>query len=383
MKQRRISVCCYKKNAQKLANPQYYARVREDGHVRDIPLHTTDKAVAETWIALRRDEIKRYNQYILVGELPPAGLLDKLDNKVTTDAGKVVTYQRGLEEWEAHMRRRGLRETTIGSYIRAYRVTVPKDAQVTNLDRPTVTKWLSRHDKLKSATRKLYSCALREYVRFGCSEYGWDRTLLDDWPMVLVESETKGAWTSTQMAQIINNVRCRDPEVEDSMKAYLWVMATVGSRQGETAQLKWSDYVDGKLTFRAEVTKTRKTRTVPLEPRISRLLDLLPKKSQYIFEDIPKSQPGRFEVLARAIKRSNMPLGGLHTFRHSVARIMYAKCTDITLVATMLGHSPMVSMRYYQEARNPEQLETLVKDAYEDDNSLPTVWDDWIKAGLI
>ena len=112
MKQRRISVCCYRKNAQKLANPQYYARVREDGHVRDIPLHTTDKAVADTWIALRRDEIKRYNQYLLVGETPPAGLLDKIDNKVTTDSGKVVTYQRGLEEWEAHMRRRGLRETT-------------------------------------------------------------------------------------------------------------------------------------------------------------------------------------------------------------------------------------------------------------------------------
>lgn len=383
MKQRRISVCCYKKNAGKLAHPQYYARVREDGHTRDIPLHTEDKGVAETWVALRRDEIKRFNQYLLVGETPPAGLLDKVDNKVTTDAGKVVTYQRGLEEWEAHMHRRGLRETTIGSYIRAYRVTVPKDAQITSLDRPTVTKWLARHDKLKSATRKLYSCALREFVRFGCSEYGWDRFLLDDWPMVLVESATKNGWTLQQMTQIINNVRCRNPEVEDSMKAYLWVMATIGSRQGETAQLRWSDYADGKLTFRAEVTKTRKSRTVPLDPRISRLLDMLPKKSQYIFEDIPKSQPGRFEVLARAIKRSKMPEGGLHTFRHSVARIMYAKCTDITLVANLLGHSPMVSMRYYQEARSPEQLEVLVNDTFKDENMLPTIWDDWIKAGLI
>jgi len=383
MKQRRISVCCYKKNAGKLAHPQYYARVREDGHTRDIPLHTEDKGVAETWVALRRDEIKRFNQYLLVGEVPPAGLLDKLDNKVTTDSGKVVTYQRGLEEWEAHMRRRGLRETTIGSYIRAYRVTVPKDAQITSLDHATVTKWLSRHDKLKSATRKLYSCALREFVRFGCSEYGWDRTILDDWPMVIVESATKGAWTMQQMAAIINNVRCRDPEVEESFKAYCWVMATVGSRQGETAELRWADYSEGRLTFRAETTKSRKSRTVPLDQRICRLLDRLPRKNQYIFADLPKTQPGRYEVLSRAVKRAGVPAGGLHTFRHSCARILYAKCTDITLVASMLGHSPAVSMKFYSEARKPEQLQELVNDTFQSEILLPDAWDDLVKNGLV
>lgn len=382
MKQRRISVCCYKKNAGKLAHPQYYARVREDGHTRDIPLHTEDKGVAETWVALRRDEIKRYNQYVLVGEVPPAGLLDKVDNRTETALGGVVTFQRGLEAWEAHMRRRGLRNTTIDSYTRAYRVTVPHDAQVTNLDRPTVTKWLSRHDKLKSATRKLYSCALREFVRFGCSEWGWDRTLLDDWPMVLVESATKGAWTMQQMAAIINNVRCRDPEVEEAFKAYCWVMATVGSRQGETAELRWSDYSEGRLTFRAETTKSRKSRTVPLDQRICRLLDRLPRKNQYIFADIPKTQPGRYEVLARAIKRAGVPSGGLHTFRHSVARIMYAKCTDITLVADLLGHSPAVSIRHYAEARKPEEMQALVNDTYSDDILLPDQWDDLVKEGL-
>ena len=185
------------------------------------------------------------------------------------------------------------------------------------------------------------------------------------------------------MYHIIEAVKCTDKVMEEQFKVYAWVMASCGSRQGETYELTWNDFHDNCLTFRAETTKGRKERTVPLDLRVVEMLLRMPRTGSKIFSAIPKSQAGRYSILERAVKAAGAPHGGLHTFRTSVSRILYRKCKDITAVAALLGHSPEVSMMHYSEARKAEELRTLVDNAYSDEQMIPSPMDELIKAGLI
>lgn len=380
----KITVCAYLKNAHKLKNPSYYARVKIDNKTHDIPLHTTEKSVAESWVRLRRSEIQRYNDYIACGEQPPDDLLAKLmptiAHKGTSEAVSLITVC--LDGWEQEMRQKGYRERTIDTYVKAVRNTVPSDAKVADFTSKSVHEWFGQLVRLKTATRKSYSISLREFAKYLISNYGVSRAVLDSWPMVKVQQEERGFWTMPQMYKIIESIRCQRPEIEQQMKAYCWVMATCGSRQQETYLLKWSDFADGVLTFRAETTKGNKTRRVPLDMRVAEMLARLPKKSAEIFPDIPKSQAGRFSIVDRAAQRAGLGHASLHRFRHSACMYLYARCKDIKAIAQMVGHSPAVSLQYYVASRESDELRNIVQAAYENENMIPSTIDEMIKNGL-
>lgn len=379
----KITVCAYLKNAHKLKNPQYYARVKIDNKTHDIPLHTTEKSVADSWVRLRRSEIQRYNDYIACGEVPPEDLLAKLNIGSNKPSKGSVDLIKALDEWETELRRRGFRERSIDTYCKGVRATIPQGSTTEDFTRANIRLWLSKHDHLRPSTRKSYSVSLHEFCKHLIAEHGLDSRLLQEWPRVIVEPVSKNSWTMAQMYHIIEAVKCTDKVMEEQFKVYAWIMASCGSRQGETYELTWNDFHDNCLTFRAETTKGRKERTVPLDIRVAEMLLRMPRHGAKIFSAIPKSQAGRYSILERAVKAAGAPHGGLHTFRTSVSRILYRKCKDITAVAALLGHSPEVSMMHYSEARKAEELRTLVDNAYSDEMMIPSPMDELIKAGLI
>lgn len=384
----KISYTIWKKHGDNL-----YCRVRQAGlKPLDVNLHTTDMAKAEAFAKLRRAELDLYNSYLLAGEDVPPDVASKLlrrDNpavaqKVASKAS--VSLRVCLDQHEADMRRRGLREQSISAYMRALAVTVPEGAVLSDVNAKTIVQWLSKHDKLKSATRKLYSIALREFYKYLAREYNLSKDLIIDWPvMVKAESAERDYWTMQQMAAIINHVECKDKKTEKEFKAYLWVLATVGSRQGETGLLEWRDFKDGCLTFRAENTKSKQTRKVPLDPRIADMLYRmqLESKTDLIFGAIPKTQPARFQMLKYAIRRAGVPRGGLHQFRHSVSMLMYRTTNDLKATSQLLGHGEQTALRYYQKSRPSEDLRKVVKETYEHQILLPTAFDDLIEEGLV
>ena len=379
----KITVCAYLKNAYKLKNPQYYARVKVDNKTHDIPLHTSEKAVAESWVRLRRSEIQRYNDYIACGEQPPEDLLAKLNIGSNKPSNGSVDLIKALDEWETTLRRRGFRERSIDTYCKGVRATVPQGATTADFTRANIRLWLSKHDHLRPSTRKSYSVSLHEFCKHLIAEHGLDLRLLQEWPWVIVEPVYKNSWTMAQMYHIIEAVKCRDKVMEEQFKVYAWVLATCGSRQQETYELTWNDFHDNCLTFRAETTKGRKERTVPLDMRVVEMLLRMHRTGSRIFGAIPKSQSGRYSIIEKAVKAAGAPHGGLHTFRTSVSRILYRKCKDITAVAALLGHSPEVSMMHYSEARKAEELKDLVDKVYESENMIPNAMDELIKAGLV
>lgn len=379
MDQLKISYCVYLKNP-KRPNAHYYCRVRQNGKTTDIDLKTQNKAVATAWVALRRSEVERYNQYVLCGERVPSDLERSIVRVGAAPASAQKTagiLTEAVDEWEREMRRVGKRETTIASYTRAMSVICPETALVADINEDSTRLWLSKFDGHSASYRKFCSVALREFCRFCVKRYGIDRDLIDKWDFVKVQHVDRPHWSMQQMAHIIDSVECKDKVKERFYKAYYWVMATCGSRQGETYELLWSDLkfsdpVSGTLTFRAETTKNNQTRVVPLDWRIARLLSRLPHEGARIFGCLPKSQAARYRVLQRAIEASGEPAGNQHTFRHSVSLILYKSSKDIKATAQLLGHSPQVSLFYYQAAREEDQLREVVDTAYEGQNLLPS-----------
>lgn len=377
----KITVCAYKKNAHKLKRPSYYARVKVDGHVRDIPLHTDSKDVAEAWVRLRRAEIQRYQDYILAGEEPPSDLLSKLFPQNTAEPVqvKVVTIREAVDQWERQMRRTGKRETTISTYLRSIKAVLGSadDLPITSLTEDMICDRMAPHDSLKAATRKNYSVATHELLKFIVRKYGINPRIIDSVPLVKVEEMEKPYWKPFQVSKIIDAVQCRDKVMEQTAKAYYWFLFTTGARQGEAYMVEWSDltYTDpvtAYVTIRAENTKTNHTRRVPLDWRITRLLSKLPKEGPKVFQALPKSQAGRYSILAKAIKRSGMPKGGLHTFRRSFCTLAYGKSDDVKALAEMVGHSPEVGLKTYIAVRQQDQLREVVDKTFEGETMLPS-----------
>lgn len=378
----RITISVYCKNP-RLPNPSYYARVRQNGKTKDIHLHTKDRSVAEAWVKLRRKEVEQYNAYVTCGEEPPAGLLSKLEFAQKGTSKAVLTLTKAIDEFELDCRRRGLRERTVMAYMRNLRQIVPTDASFADFTRDNVLKWLAAYDHLKSNTRKFYSVSLRELAKFLIARYDLDPRILTNWVMTKVETAERGYWRLNEIYHIIEAVECRDKVMEAQIKVYFWLMATAGSRQGETALIRWSDIKDGCVTFRAEITKSGKTRTVPLDMRVLDMLERMPHEGELVFSAIPNSQAGRFSILSKAIAKSHMPKGGLHTFRHSASMYLYAHCQDLKAVSQLLGHSPETAMKYYQASRQADELRAMVDSAYAEENMIPNAMDELIKAGLV
>ena len=367
-----------------------YCRVRQAGvKTFDVNLHTNDKAQAENFIRLRRAELDLYNRYVLAGEPVP----EEVERKILR-RGSPAIAQKGASEavsllttamdgWEQDLRLRGKREATISTYEKQVRLTIPEGATVADFTIDNVQAWLTKFASHKTSTKKAYSVSLREFGKFLVRHHGVAPAVLDNWPMTKVLQEERGYWTMQEMRAIIEAIECKDKQCEEAMKAYCWVMATTGSRQGETGLLRWSDFRDGALTYRAETTKNNVTRRVPLEMRVCEMLLRLPRRGTLIFEAIPPSQAGRYAILARAVRKAKMPHGGLHTFRHSASMLLYSKCKDIKAAAQLLGHSESVALKYYQASRQSDELRKVVDKAFSDENMIPSTLDLMIDEGLI
>lgn len=191
-------------------------------------------------------------------------------------------------------------------------------------------------------------------------EYG-AQGLLEAIPSIKVDTPARPCWTREEMQRIISCIECRDKVVQEQFKDYCTIMAAIGSRQGETYMLRWEDYSGACLRFRAENTKGRRERVVPVPGSVQERLAKRVQASGPMFPDIPKSQAGRFSMLRRAMKRAGVKEGGLHNFRRTVSTLLYLECQDIKAVSQVLGHSAAVAIEHYQRTRGVEELRRVVE----------------------
>ena len=388
----------------KRPSAHYYARVREkDQPLFDVDLKTKDRAQAEAWLRLRRNEIENMNARILLGEPVTEDMLRSLvmwRNRHCSpqETRRIPTMLEASDEFEKHLRRTGRRETTVATYMRAVKALLgPVYANpVTTLDEDEILSRLAAFDARKPNTRKNYSVILHEFVKFAIDRYEIPAKLERAVPRVKVSQEDRTHWDMSEMRAIIDNVVCKDPEQERQYKAFFWLLATAGSRQGESSALLWSDLKAGVLTFRASVTKTRTERRVPLFHYVNEMILALRRSNHgaLIFDLLP-SQAAKHKVLTKAIARANgkrdamhkIPAGGLHTFRHSVSVLLYrdrdGQRPDLKAICTMMGHSASVALAYYQNSRDTEEVAGMVNEIYSNEQGMRGPTDDAVEDGLI
>lgn len=344
---KKVSYTLIQKNKSR-PNPTWYIRERRNGKVTDVNLQTTDRSKAEA-------ELLRVK---LAQSENAANPIDALAVRRNAPTERVTAPNGVLDRWEVDMRVRGLSETSIAKYTRAARFLLANEA-VSSLSPDRVRVVMARTANLANNTRRSYCNALASLFEFLRRP-----DLVDALPHVRPQQTDRPWWTEDEMMSIIDTVKSDTPERTREYKEYFTLMAAVGSRQGETAQLRWCDLRDGAATFRASTTKSHKSRIVPIPYSLwlrldERRDDVNPE--ELVFPYVGRAnQATRFAVLARAVKRLGLR-GGLHTFRHSTSMLLYQRSRDIKAVSQILGHSPAVALQYYQHARSESELRSIVE----------------------
>lgn len=348
------------KNKKVVKIPKLYGRIRAGKRERLVPLGRNMEE-AQKWLKRAQRAYEEACDLEAEGKPIPPELLARVltvDSDIRVSAVSSVPVEKAggtLELWEADMRVRNMRETTIANYLRAVSPML-RGKDVANMDAQKVREMVGGK-KVAPNTRRFICNALKSLFLF-CKR----QDLAEALPHIKYEQKDRAWWTEEDMDDIIQHVRSDTAERTIEYKDYFRVMATIGSRQGETYLLRWKDLHDGCLTFVAEHTKSRKERTVPIPYDLWSSLEVRRGNPEdRMFPLVSPSQSRRYRVLRRALDELGLD-GGLHTFRHSVSMLLYKKCGDLKAVSQLLGHSPQVALQYYQNARSVDDLRGLLFD---------------------
>ena len=407
----KIAYNVYLKNKDR-KSATWTARIRQDGRTKDINLRTQDRAVAERWLRGAKRALEEYNDAEAEGKTTEEllGRVIRIDDVAVQRKaqGNPVSVREALEKYEVELRRRNYRESTIGGYMATLkRLYVQADPVDTVAD---IDGALRQFDGKSSGARHYYTAIVRGFVGFCAKKYGVRPS--DDIPGVKVEAlKTQPHWTVWQMRKIIEHAYVMrrgtrgvvDEEKTEWIRIYFWLLATSGLRQGEAHSIRWGDidWANAQLNLRETETKARKARKAPIQSYVLELLAGKFRRGRYASTDpvfagkVSGLQVVRYEILRRAIARANrelpvhsqIPMGSLHTFRHSVAMILYSPDEngvrpDLKAVANILGHSEHVALKYYQGTRPAEEQTDLLNSKF-DIGEMRGAVDDMVEEGLI
>lgn len=338
---------------------KYYARVNERGQkVYDIPLGTEDPNEAEQWCALRRQEVELYNSYIRMGERPPESVSRRVVRRssMSLQSTDGMTIMQAIDGYMADCRRRGLRQASMDSYCRFLRVMYTDWTQpMQDFTVSLVETIQDRYIHLAQETRRAYANCLRQFASYWMRRRDmYDDKVIEAIRHVKVDRRAHGVWTMEEMTRIC------EAGWNFPSRVYYHVLRVTACRGTELMLAKWSDLRDGYIVLRAEYTKGRKARPLPLTQEVLRMLEELRGTALddcRIFADLPMSNSARNRMLKQACRTAGVSEGSLHKFRHSAATHYFRKGVDIKTVSQLLGHaSETTTIGIYLEATSAEVM---------------------------
>ncbi len=118
---------------------------------------------------------------------------------------------------------------------------------------------------------------------------------------------------------------------------HILVMALkTGMRKGEILSLKWQDVNLEHMTISVAHTKSNKLRNVPIHPELARVLQVLPRISEYVFCSSRGRKWGYNELARTAFEKARKRAGlqelTFHALRHNFASELVAKGADLRTV---------------------------------------------------
>lgn len=348
-------------------NKKYSIRVSEEGQKPfDISLDTTSLEVAEKWCELRRQEVDTYNKYVELGEEVPDSIIRKLVRQSNRGEKAVtkMTWQGAVESYVEQCAARGLRPASQDDYIKRMSAILGEDWKrtVPEITPELVRTLAARYSTKQPQTRRGYSNTFKGFLTYWMKRLGkFNMDVIDALPSVKLDRKEHSFWTMEEMNRIIEHAP------SSHMAVYWRVLAETGARNNEAGLCRWEDLHGNCLRLKAEYTKGRRPRVLPLsETVLNQLSELRGDKpdSAYIF-DIPTTNTQRNTALAKACELAGVKRGTLHTFRHSAA-IHYFRSgkLDIKDVQTLLGHADAnTTLSIYIEATSGDELADKLRSA--------------------
>jgi integrase/DNA-directed RNA polymerase subunit RPC12/RpoP len=171
------------------------------------------------------------------------------------------------------------------------------------------------------------------------------------------------------------------------LSALLQLIKETGVRIGEACRIRWIDLDLEQKIIRVQAEKNSKPRIFRISDKLISMLNMLPKKNERIFPNIPQSLENRFRTARKriALKLNNPRLMEIHfhTIRHWRATMLYHQTKDILHVKEFLGHRSLDSTLTYinieralfnsgdnsefhvKTAQKPEEIKALLEVGFE------------------
>lgn len=347
----------------------FYGRVLEKGlKPYEIALKTTDESEARKWQLRQETLLSLYNEDIAAGRVPVVQPVRRA--AVAAQVGHETTVteaMNGYLEWCEV--RRNLRATTLANY-RANLKPIVKYCEANGIK---TLRLINEHDvgKMADSIAHLGGRSRQEFVlasnRFGewCRKQYKVENVFECLPRFKVDIPEHVVWTWEQMMEICKNAPNKEVE------CYWSILALTGCRNTELALARWSDFNGEVITLRAENTKSRKSRPLPLVRTLAVNLAYLKKANEGKDEDLIfphlSVKNGRRNIQLRRVLTKLGLRGTLHTFRHSAAAYYLSKGVPIKTVSSLLGHaSETTTLRVYMEMTKEQEITAAVKSVYRD-----------------
>jgi integrase len=154
----------------------------------------------------------------------------------------------------------------------------------------------------------------------------------------------------------------------DYLKPILRLALTAGPRLGEILRAEWTHFNPTLRTLRvpSKNAKSKKARTLPIDPELAAEIDSMPRTCQYIFvnPETGTKRRGIKEAFQAACKAAGIPYGRhkggvvFHDLRH-FALYRLCKVTDIVTASKIAGHASLDMTRRYIHSTSRDMADAV------------------------
>lgn len=136
-----------------------------------------------------------------------------------------------------------------------------------------------------------------------------------------------------------------------------------GLRKSNILQLRW-ELVDMDFKFievLAQNNKGHKIIKIPISDKLYKVLESLPRTSEYVFANPETKQPYKdiSEGFTNACKKANIENFRFHDLRHTVATRLVGKGIDLRVVQEIMAHSTIVTTQRYMHPTPKRKIEAI------------------------
>lgn len=140
------------------------------------------------------------------------------------------------------------------------------------------------------------------------------------------------------------------------LRSFLIIALCTGMRRNEILTLTWEDVnsATNEIRVRAEISKSKRLRLVPMNGEVKRAIQALPKRNRLIFFNVSTGK--NIQDIKTAFRTAKKRAGikgrlRVHDLRHTAASWMIEDGIDLVTVKEILGHASVQTTMIYCHPR--------------------------------